>query len=114
MKRWCITVTWRSESEKVLDATSDNVIEDGESPLDVIETMVKALPILSSAGRSCLMQNGEKPDSRETTITLSNNERKRSIRIVQDEEMSDEEDEACAKRVMEWLFSEQTTELLTA
>jgi hypothetical protein len=114
MRQWCITVTWRSESGKTVEAASDGVVADGTELLDTLERMVEVLPMLSEAGKAHLTQRQDYPVSRETQIMVANGERRRSVSVVQQRPASEEEADRCTHQIMDWLFSEETTELLTA
>lgn len=112
MKQWNIQVTWESNGTRVMDVQSDNPIPESIDPVTVAEQMVAVLPVMSHAGKQAMLRNRETYDSRITTFIVANEGRSRSLRVVQHENMTDEEAERCTELVMEWLFSDETTNLL--
>lgn len=112
MKQWNISVTWQSEGKRVMEVTSDNPIEESAHAFDVVEEMISMLPVMSAAGKQAITKNGDSYDERSTTLTVCNGARKRSIRVVQHSEMTDEEADQCATTVLEWLLSPETAEMI--
>lgn len=113
MKQWNIQVTWQSSGSRVMEVTSDSPIEDSAHPFSVVEDMIAVLPAMSKAGKQAIAKNRDNYDERTTTITVSNGARKRSIRVVQHAEMTDEEADQCATTVLEWLLSPDTAEMIS-
>jgi len=114
MKQWSVQVTWLNDGRKVLDASSTSDLVDVRNAVEFGEIVMQALPQINDMGIDCLHQHGDDYDSRITAITIRNGSSSRSIRIEQPLGMSDREADECANRVTAWLFSDETTEILTA
>lgn len=112
MRRWKIDITWSSKGRPVMDATSDHPIHDDMTVDDVAHMMTAALPVMSSAGKHCIRMNADRYDCRTTRLAIIDGDRETSIMVVQDKEMTEEEADAAADRITEWMYSIEARQLM--
>lgn len=112
MRQWTVKIRWSSDEKAVMDAEGTIPIDGTMHPIHYAEAISDTVRMMSSMATARMKRDGVKYNSRLTSVSVESKGRVRRFVISQDRAMSDEEAKKWSEQMLDWIVSDETTELV--